>query len=78
MWLLTIFGHSHGKALLEATVLAAVPIYSHDETLVSLATHPVLHVVLDTPSKETLEIEEKSVMLNVRFNTRLKVRLKVR
>lgn len=54
---LTISGHAHGEALLEAAVLAAVPVHAHDETLLVLHAHLVVDVLLNAASEETLEKE---------------------
>ena len=50
---LTFFGHAHGKALLEATVLTPVSRHLVDMALLVLVTC-VLHVLLNAPAKETL------------------------
>lgn len=54
---LTISGHAHREALLEAAVLAAVPVHAHDETLLVLHAHLVVDVLLNAASEETLEKE---------------------
>lgn len=56
---LTISGHAHGKALLEAAVLAAVSVHAHDETLLILHAHLVMDILLNAASEETLEGEYK-------------------
>lgn len=54
---LTVSGHAHGQTLLEATVLAAVPVHSHDQTVLVRHTHLVADVLLDAASEETLRRE---------------------
>lgn len=52
---LTISGHAHREALLEAAVLAPVSVHAHDETLLILHTHLVVDILLNAASEETLK-----------------------
>lgn len=51
---LTLFGHSHGEALLQAAVLAAVPGDLVDDA-VSVTVAGVHHVFLHAAAEETLQ-----------------------
>lgn len=53
--LLTISGHAHRKALLEAAVLTAVPVHAHDRAVLVLRTYLVVDVLLDAAAEETLQ-----------------------
>lgn len=59
---LTISGHAHGETLLEAAVLAPVPVHAHDETLLILHAHLVVDVLLNAASEETLQKEERCLL----------------
>lgn len=51
---LTVAAHASGKAFLEAAVLAAVAVQSDDEAL-AVPQAPVLDLLLDAATKETLK-----------------------
>ena len=51
---LTISGHAHGEALLEAAVLAAVAVHAHDQAVLVLHAHLVVDVLLNAAPEETL------------------------
>ena len=50
---LTLFGHSHAEALLQAAVLAAVPRHLVDNAVLVPVTR-VHHVLLDASAEKTL------------------------
>lgn len=50
---LTLFGHSHGKALLQAAVLTAVPCHLVDNAVL-LPVTCIHHVLLDASAEKTL------------------------
>lgn len=50
---LTLFGHSHCEALLQAAVLTPVPCHLVDNAVLVTVTR-VHHVLLDASAKETL------------------------
>lgn len=54
--ILTVSGHSHHQAFLEAALLAAVPVYPHDGAALVLKALLILDVLLDAPSEEALQI----------------------
>lgn len=56
---LTISGHAHGEALLEAAVLAPVSVHAHDQTVLVLHTHLVVDVLLDAAAEKTLKQANK-------------------
>ena len=58
---LTISGHAHRQALLEAAVLAAVAVHAHDQAVLVLHTHLIVDVLLDAPAEEALEETESKV-----------------
>lgn len=51
---LTVTGHAHRQAFLEAAVLAAVAVHAHDEAVLVFHTHFVVDVLLDAPAEKTL------------------------
>lgn len=51
---LTITAHADGDALLETTVLAAIPVDPEDAALLVLGARPILYLLLDAPSEEAL------------------------
>lgn len=51
---LTVSAHADSDALLQSAVLAAIPVDSQDGTLLVLGTRPVLNLLLDAASEETL------------------------
>lgn len=53
--MLTISGHANSQALLEPTLLAAVPVNPHDGAVLHLKTLLVLDVLLDAPPEKALE-----------------------
>lgn len=57
--MLTVSAHANRQALLEATLLAAVPVDPHDGATFVLQTFLVLDVLLDTATKETLQKETR-------------------
>lgn len=52
---LTLFGHSHSEALLQAAELAAVPGHLVDDAVLVPVTR-VHHVLLDTAAEEALRV----------------------
>lgn len=52
--MLTISGHAHSQAFLEATLLATVPVDPHDGAVLHLKTLLVLNVLLDASPEESL------------------------
>ena len=52
---LTISRHADGNALLEATVLASVPVDSEDGTLLVLGAGAILNLLLDAATEESLQ-----------------------
>lgn len=56
--ILTVSGHPHQQAFLEAALLAAVPIDSHDGAALVLKALLILDVLLDAPSEETLFVHK--------------------
>lgn len=55
---LTLFGHSHSEALLQAAVLAAVPRHLVDNAVLVPVTR-VHHVLLDASPEKTLRKEDR-------------------
>ncbi|KAG7219063.1 hypothetical protein INR49_003598, partial [Caranx melampygus] len=53
--LLTVSAHAHRQTLLEATLLAAVPVDPHDGAALVLHTLLVLDVLLDAAAEEALQ-----------------------
>lgn len=62
---LTISAHADGYALLEAAILAAIPVDPEDGTLLILGARPVLYLLLDASSEETLRARTTAVRLSV-------------
>lgn len=58
---LTISGHADREALLKATVLTAIAVHPHDQTVFILHTHLIIDVLLDTAAKETLKITQDQI-----------------
>lgn len=54
----TISGHADREALLKSTVLAAIAVHPHDQTVFILHTHLIMDVLLDTAAEETLRITQ--------------------
>lgn len=52
---LTISRHAHGETLLEATLLAAVPVDADNGTIFIFQTPLVLDILLDAPTEKALE-----------------------
>lgn len=55
---LTISGHADGEALLKSTVLTAIAVHPHDQTVFILHAHLIMDVLLDTAAEETLRITQ--------------------
>lgn len=55
--ILTVSGHPHHQTLLEAALLAAVPVDPHDGAALVLKALLVLDVLLDAPSEEALHVD---------------------
>lgn len=55
--ILTVSGHPHHQTLLEAALLAAVPVNPHDGATLVLKALLVLDVLLDAPSEESLHTQ---------------------
>lgn len=53
---LTVSGHAHQQAFLEAALLAAVPVDPHDGAALVLQALLVLDVLLDAPPEEALSV----------------------
>jgi len=51
---LTVTAHADRDALLEATILAAVPVYPQDGALLIFGAWPVLDFLLDAAPEEAL------------------------
>jgi len=51
---LTVSAHADSNALLQSAVLAAIPVDSQDGTLLVFGARPVLDLLLDAASEETL------------------------
>lgn len=58
---LTISGHADREALLKATVLTAIAVHPHDQTVFILHAHLIIDVLLDTAAKETLKITQDQI-----------------
>lgn len=63
--LLTIATHADGNAFLQATVLAAIPVYPQNAALLVLGARPVLDLLLDGASEEALRITEQTKIIIV-------------
>lgn len=59
---LTITTHADSDALLETTILAAIPVDSQDAALLVLGAGPVLDLLLDTPPEESLRITNETLV----------------
>lgn len=57
--MLTISWHPHRQTFLEAAMLAAVAIHTHDHAVFILHTHLVVDVLLDAPAEKTLRAPGK-------------------
>ena len=60
---LTVTTHSSCDAFLESTVLTSVPVDPKDVTLLVFGAGPILDLLLNRPSKETLQNKKKKKTL---------------
>lgn len=58
-WTLTISGHAHHQAFLEAALLAPVSVDPHDGAALVLKALLILDVLLDAPSEEALCVDKE-------------------
>ena len=55
-----LFRSPHHETLLEAALLATVPVDPHDGAALVLKAFLILDVLLDTPSEEALEVDTQT------------------
>ena len=58
---LTVTTHSSCDAFLESTVLTSVPVDPKDVTLLVFGAGPILDLLLNRPSKETLQNNKENI-----------------